>query len=89
MAWAQRSGILAGGRSVAMAILQDPRNPDYPGDWVQYPSLSWIQPTFPAAGTRYTIGKDRPLLLRFHLWICDRPPAPEAMRDLWRRCAAK
>jgi hypothetical protein len=89
MAWAQRSGVLAGGRSVALAILQDPRNPDYPGDWVQYPSLSWIQPTFPAAGTRYTIAKDRPLVLRFHLWICDRSPAPEAMRDLWRQCAAK
>jgi hypothetical protein len=89
MAWAQRSGTLPGGRPVALAILQDPRNPDYPGDWVQYASLSWIQPTFPAPGTRYAITKDRPLTLRFHLRIGQQPLAPEAARKLWSQCATK
>jgi hypothetical protein len=89
MAWAQRSGTLAGGRAVALTILQDPRNPDYPGDWVQYPDLSWIQPTFPAPGTRYPITKDRPLSLRFHLWIHDNLLATEAARKLWSQCSTK
>ncbi len=82
-AWAQRSGTLTDHRCIALTILQNPRNPDYPGDWVQYPDLSWIQPTFPAAGTRYSISKDRPLVLRFRLWIHDTLPAPEAARKLW------
>ena len=67
-AWAQRSGIPIGGQAVVgFTILQHAQNPDYPGDWVQYPNLSWIQPTFPAANTRYTITKDRPLVLRYRL----------------------
>jgi hypothetical protein len=83
MAWAQRSGTLPGGRFVAEAILQSPRNPDYPGDWVQYPQLSWIQPTFPAAGTRWTISKDRPLTLRFSLWVREKPYSEAELRKLW------
>ena len=66
----------------ALTILQSPANPDYPGDWVQYPEISWIQPTFPASGTRYTLRKDRPLVLRYRLWIHDKPLAAEAIRKL-------
>jgi hypothetical protein len=68
---------------VALAILQSPRNPDYPGDWVQYPEISWIQPTFPAAGTRYTISKTRPLELHYRLWIHEGKQPPEAINKLW------
>lgn len=83
MAWAHRSGTPRGAsQPVAMTILQDPRNPGYPGDWVQFPEISWIQPTFPAAGTRFTITKDRPLVLRYRLWIHDKPLAAEAIREL-------
>jgi hypothetical protein len=82
LTWAQRSGKLADGRSAAMVILQDPRNADYPGDWVQYPQLSWIQPTFPAAGTRWTITKAKPLTLRFRLWLRDEPLSADALRKL-------
>jgi hypothetical protein len=83
-AWAQRSGVPRGGQAVVgLTILQSPGNPDYPGDWVQYPELSWIQPTFPAAGTRCTIGKDRPLELHYRLWISEGKLGPETLKQLW------
>lgn len=83
-AWAQRSGIPGGGQGVVgLTILQHVQNPDYPGDWVQFPNLSWVQPTFPAANTRYTISKDRPLVLRYRLWIHDGKQTPEKIRGWW------
>lgn len=83
-AWAQRSGIPGGGQGVVgLTILQHAQNPDYPGDWVQYPNLSWVQPTFPAANTRYTISKDRPLVLRYRLWIYDGKQTPEKIGAWW------
>ena len=68
---------------VGLTILQSPRNMGYPGDWVQYPEISWVQPTFPAAGTHYTIRKDRPLKLRYRLWIHEGKLGPETLKDLW------
>ena len=68
---------------VGLTILQSPRNPDYPGDWVQYPEISWVQPTFPAAGTRYTITKNRPLELRYRLWIHEGRLEADALKTLW------
>jgi len=88
LAWAQRSGTRAasgypGGRwPTALTILQHFTNPGYPGDWVQYPEISWIQPTFPASGTRYTLLKDQPLVLRYRHWIQDKPLAAESLRKL-------
>lgn len=82
--WAQRSGIPGGGQGVVgLTILQHAQNPDYPGDWVQYPNLSWVQPTFPAANTRYTITKDRPLVLRYRFVIHDGQPTPETIGGWW------
>ncbi|MGC8642253.1 MAG: DUF6807 family protein [Isosphaeraceae bacterium] len=83
-AGAQRTGVPPGGSSIiGLTILQHPSNPYYPGDWVQYPELFWIQPTFPASGTRHTIGKDRPLVLRYRLWIHKRKLEPEKLKRLW------
>jgi hypothetical protein len=83
-AWADRSGVPQGGQAVVgLTILQNPLNPNYPGDWVQYPEISWVQPTFPAVGTRYTMTKDRPLELRYRLWIHEAKLGPEALSDLW------
>ncbi len=82
--WAQRTGTPSGGQSVVgFTILQHAQNPDYPGDWVQYPNLSWIQPTFPAANTRYTITKERPLVLRYRLWIHTGQQSPETIHGWW------
>ena len=86
MAWADLFGTFAGGkRPVSLTILQRPSNPDYPGDWVKYPELNWFQPTFPAAGTRYALKKDQPLVLQYRLrirWNGDSSAADLA--DQWR-----
>lgn len=69
-AWSDLSGQFAGGPSASgLTVLQHARNPDYPGDWIQYPELSWCQPTFPASGTRYALKPGKPLVLRFRLWV--------------------
>ncbi len=70
MAWAELSGLFEGGTSLSgLSILQNRANPDYPGDWVEYPDLNWFQPTFPASRTRYALRKGEPLVLQYRLWI--------------------
>jgi hypothetical protein len=85
MTWSELSGIFNGGkRAAGLVVLQHQANPHYPGDWVQYPQLNWVQPTFPAALTRHVISKSQPLLLRYRLWIHRGSAAPEARcRDQW------
>ena len=68
-AWSDLSGSFSNRPSSGLTVLQHARNPDYPGEWIQYPELSWVQPTFPATGTRYPLSRERPLVLRFRLWI--------------------
>ena len=69
-AWSDLSGRFAGADTTSgLMVMQHRQNPDYPGDWVQYPDLSWCQPTFPASGTRYPLIKGKPLVLRFRLFI--------------------
>ena len=68
--WADSVGVRPGGQGpVGLAVFQRSTNPGYPGQWIQYPQLPWFQPTFPAAGTRYVLKKDRPLVLKYRLWI--------------------
>jgi hypothetical protein len=50
-------------------VLQHQDNPDYPGDWVEYPDLAWVQPTFPAAGSRYPLSTEKSLILRYRLIV--------------------
>lgn len=85
MAWGELSGTFSTGREgCGLVVFQHQANPDYPGDWVQYPDLNWFQPTFPGAGRRQVISKDRPLALRFRLWLHRGPPAGEdACRRQW------
>jgi Family of unknown function (DUF6807) len=69
-AWAELSGRFEGApQPSGIVVLQNDANPDYPGEWVQYPGLNWFQPTFPAGGTRYELKKGKPLVLRFRLWL--------------------
>ncbi len=84
-AWAQISGRFGAAASpCAVVILQHPANPDYPGDWVDYPELNWLQPTFPNSGTRFVLEPARPLVLRYRLWIHPGGPAAEdACRRAW------
>jgi hypothetical protein len=70
MAWAELSGRFGEApQASGIAVLQHSANPDYPGEWVQFPNLNWFQPTFPASGTRYELKKGQPLVLRFRLWL--------------------
>lgn len=55
-AWAQLVGVPPEGKKpVGIVILQSRSNPDYPGDWIQYPNLNWLQPTFPKKGTAWSM----------------------------------
>jgi hypothetical protein len=89
-AWADLSGVFPGGSNPAgVTILQHSSNPDYPGDWVEYPELNWLQPTFPRTGTRFALEPGRPLVLRFRLWIhAGTTPAPNAAADQWQAMTA-
>ncbi len=84
-AWSDLSGVFAGADAASgLTVLQSRQNPDYPGEWVQYPNLSWCQPTFPATGTRYALRRHQPLVLRYRLLIHagGRPGEDRASR-LW------
>ncbi len=69
-AWSDFNGIFDGaGTKSGLMILQHGNNPDYPGDWVEYADLAWVQPTFPAPGTRYPLRMEKSLILRYRLII--------------------
>jgi len=69
-AWSDFSGIFEGNRNASgLMVLQHNSNPEYPGTWVEYPQLAWVQPTFPTPGTRYALKKDEPLVLRYRLIV--------------------
>jgi hypothetical protein len=89
MAWAALWGTFPGGKEPAgLAVLQSPKNPDYPGEWVKYPELNWLQPTFPAAGTRYVLKAGQPLRLQFRLWILPGRLDEKTLSDGWSAYAA-
>ena len=72
LTWACLSGVPPEGRRpVSLVILQDPANPGYPGDYIQYPQLNWLQPTFPSQGTAYGLKTEAPLVLRYRLVVFD------------------
>ena len=83
--WSDLSGLFTGtDKSSGLMVLQHQQNPDYPGDWIQYPELSWVQPTFPAFGTRYTLNRGKSLILRFRLFIhAGNKPDNELSKMLW------
>jgi hypothetical protein len=84
-AWSDLSGVFSGVSAPSgLTVLQYRQNPDYPGDWVQYPNLSWCQPTFPAAGRRYALRRDQPLILRYRLFVhAEAKLADERAAQLW------
>lgn len=86
MAWQTAAGTWQGATAASsLTILEWAGNPGYPGDTIEFPDLPWFQPTFPAAGTRYTLPRDAPLVLRYRLWLRDGPPPSDAeYRRQWR-----
>ncbi len=82
--WAQLVGVPVGGKgAVGIAIFQHPLNPEYPGDWVQYPRIAWLQPTFPTKGTRFTLATDKPLVLRYRYWIRNGAATDKQLAAAW------
>lgn len=84
-AWQSASGVWAGGtKPVVFAVFEKLDNPEYPGDYVEYPKLPWFQPTFPRKGSRYELKKDKPLVLRYRLWISSGTgPTEKGYRRQW------
>ncbi|MER3472612.1 MAG: hypothetical protein C4335_00965 [Armatimonadota bacterium] len=81
-AWAGAFGVFPGGkRECGLLLFPHASNPYHPPDWVEYPELNWIQPTFPAAGTRHELQPGKPLVLRYRLWV---RPGGEPSHDLWQ-----
>ncbi|HPE58603.1 MAG TPA: PmoA family protein, partial [Bacteroidales bacterium] len=69
-AWSDFNGIFEGNKSTSgLMVLQHKDNPEYPGEWKEYPELAWVQPTFPTPNTRYLLSKEVPLILRYRLII--------------------
>ena len=85
MAWQMASGSWGdGGAPLALVVFEHGSNPNYPGDYVEYPKLPWFQPTFPRAGSRYILQKAQPLTLSYRLWVCPgKSPSEQALRDAW------
>lgn len=82
-AWAELSGVFSGSGVTGLTVFQRPSNPHYPGDWIQYPEINWLQPTFPAAGTRYVLKPGQPLTLKFRLWIHAGKASETKLADAW------
>ncbi|MCG8311219.1 MAG: PmoA family protein [Cytophagales bacterium] len=84
-AWSDLSGVFAGNDEPSgLTVFQHKENPEYPGAWVQYPELSWVQPTFPDSGTRYPLKPGKPLVLRFRLIVHPgSKPDVQLINKLW------
>ena len=85
MAWQTVAGTWQEASAPAsLTILEHADNPDYPGDYVEFPELPWLQPTFPRVGTRYRLERGAPLVLRYRLWIrAGAPPSDAEYRSQW------
>ncbi len=84
-AWSDLSGVFSGNDSPSgLTVFQHKDNPEYPGEWVEYPELSWVQPTFPTSGTRHPLNPGDPLTLRFRIVIHDGDkPDKKTMESWW------
>jgi len=84
-AWSDVSGVFPGGRAPAgVTVLQDPGNPEYPGEYYQEPQLAWCQPTFPTSGMRFALSPAKPLVLRFRVWVhAGGQPDDAAVAKVW------
>lgn len=83
--WSDLSGIFSGNDTpTGLSVFQHQSNPEYPGEWVEYPELSWVQPTFPTTGTRFPLKQGDPLTLRFRIIIHKGgKPDKKMMEQLW------
>ncbi|MDR1383737.1 MAG: PmoA family protein [Planctomycetaceae bacterium] len=67
-----------------LTVFEKTTNPDYPGDQSNIKDINWLQPTFPKSGTRYPLVRDKPLDLRYQLWIHNADSADDARKEAWK-----
>lgn len=84
-AWSDLSGVFTGNDTPSgLTVFQHQSNPEYPGEWIEYPELSWVQPTFPTSGTRYELEPGKPLVLKFRLIVhAGAKPDKDLLKKLW------
>lgn len=84
-AWGEVAGVAPGSKGqVGLTILESMSNPGYPGDWVQYEYLPWLQPTFPTTGTVYTLQPGRPLTLSYRLAVHSGELDEKQLAGMWQ-----
>ena len=86
MAWQAAGGRWPGSPApLSMTVIEKSTNPEYPGEFRQYPKLPWFQPTFPKAGERWALKKGKPLVLRYRIWIRKGSmPTEKEFRTQWK-----
>jgi hypothetical protein len=78
--------VITFGRKLGAGTLLSPAV-EYPGDWVQFPNLNWLQPTFPSKGTAYALTRGAPLTLRFRVVVCEGDLGEATVARLWSEYA--
>ena len=82
--WGHIVGVPPEGKEpIGVAILQNEANPRHPGDWVSYPDLNWLQPTFPSKGEKFPLSKAEPLRLAYRLWVHRGDATEQVLADEW------
>jgi hypothetical protein len=83
--WSDFNGIFEGNKAASgLMVLQHSNNPEYPGEWKDYPDLAWVQPTFPTPDTRFPLSTGKELVLRFRLIIhAGGKPGEEISKLMW------
>ena len=74
----------ASGKKMELTVFEKADNPDYPGEYIQYPDIQWFQTTFPKKGTRYSLKQGETLVLRFQLWLHEATFDDAAKKDAWK-----
>lgn len=84
--WGDVLGMWGDSSQVAgVAILEKQSNPHYPGEWVSYPELPWLQPAFPRSGKRFVLRKGVPLVLEYRIWLHRGQLQESEYSEQWRR----
>ena len=77
------------GKTMELTVFESASNPDYPGDYIEYPDIQWFQTTFPKKGTRYSLKQGETLVLRFQLWLHEATFDDAAKIGAWKAFQAK
>ena len=71
-------------KDMELVIFEKMSNPDYPGEYIEYPDIHWFQPTFPKNGERYVLKKDDALILHYRLWLHEVSGSDSAKLKRWQ-----